>query len=336
MISAICSSGQLAKPTPNTTSVPQTPPRPTSHRLTSPPPKFHLLLLPKPPNKGQLLPPEKSSNLSVCRLPPQLQRLQTLTYPSVNIALRYIPQVISKGFHFCSMDFAGCGNSGGDYVSLGYHERWDALKLLQELRDRWGVREIIIWGRSMGAVTAIKLYSLLNDQQNCEKSGEIRILALVLDSAFISLKRMVVEVGSTQINMPELLVKALFLLVGSSIEKRANFKLDQLELGQDVERIRCPAMLLASKEDTFVNCSHSEEIFGRLALKDHKQMEYIGGQHYQQRTEPVFAAILQFMERKYKLFSQHAPRQLRVSYCLKQQGTVQRPFRSLKRYQPRK
>ena len=60
------------------------------------------------------------------------------------------------------MDFAGCGNSGGDYVSLGHHERWDALKLLQELRDRWGVREIIIWGRSMGAVTAIKLYSLLN------------------------------------------------------------------------------------------------------------------------------------------------------------------------------
>jgi hypothetical protein len=77
-------------------------------------------------------------------------------------------------------------------------------------------------------------------------------------------------------------------------------------------------MLLASKDDTFVHYTHSEHIFASLPLKEHKQIEYIAGEHYEQRSEAVFAAILKFMEQKYKLFSELAPRQLRVSYCLRQ------------------
>lgn len=90
------------------------------------------------------------------------------------------------------MDFAGCGNSGGEYVSLGYHERWDALRVIKEIYDRWGVKDIIVWGRSMGAVTAVKLYALLIQEQSEGRLSNIRILGMVLDSAFISLKRMVV------------------------------------------------------------------------------------------------------------------------------------------------
>ncbi len=101
---------------------------------------------------------------------------------------------------------------------------------------------------------------------------EVKILGLVLDSAFVSLKRMVIEVGSAHMKIPELLIKAIFLLVGSSIEQRANFKLEELELAQDVEKIRCPVMLLASKEDTFVSYTHSEEIFAKLPLHEHKQI----------------------------------------------------------------
>lgn len=70
-----------------------------------------------------------------------------------------------------------------------------------------------------------------------------------------------------------------------------------------MERIRCPVMLLASKEDTFVRYNHSEEIFAKLSLHDHKQIEYINGEHYEQRSEAIFSAIMKFIEQKYKLFS---------------------------------
>ena len=44
----------------------------------------------------------------------------------------------------------------------------------------------------MGAVTAIKLYTLLQQEQAEGRLRDMRILGLVLDSAFISLKRLVV------------------------------------------------------------------------------------------------------------------------------------------------
>lgn len=54
----------------------------------------------------------------------------------------------------------------------------------------------------MGAVTAVKFYSLLAQEQKQGAYTEFTILGLILDSAFISLKRMVVEVGSRLSSMP--------------------------------------------------------------------------------------------------------------------------------------
>lgn len=54
----------------------------------------------------------------------------------------------------------------------------------------------------MGAVTAIKFYSLLVHEQRRGFFTEFTVLGLILDSAFISLKRMVVEVGSRLSSMP--------------------------------------------------------------------------------------------------------------------------------------
>jgi hypothetical protein len=54
----------------------------------------------------------------------------------------------------------------------------------------------------MGAVAAVKFYSLLAQEQADGRFTDISILGLVLDSAFISLKRMVVEVGQSRISVP--------------------------------------------------------------------------------------------------------------------------------------
>ena len=87
-------------------------------------------------------------------------------------------------------------------MSLGYNERWDVLKLIEHIRDKYSITQFFIWGRSMGAVTAIKFYSLLAQQQTLGKYSDCKILGLVLDSAFISLKRLVVEVGRSRVSIP--------------------------------------------------------------------------------------------------------------------------------------
>jgi hypothetical protein len=69
----------------------------------------------------------------------------------------------------------------------------------------------------MGAVAAIKFHSLLTAKQLLGKYSEYKILGLILDSAFISLKRLVIEVGRSRVNIPEFLIRALFLMISSSI-----------------------------------------------------------------------------------------------------------------------
>ena len=54
-----------------------------------------------------------------------------------------------------AFDFSGCGISEGEYISLGYHERDDVDTVFKYLRERDTVSSIGIWGRSMGAVTAL-------------------------------------------------------------------------------------------------------------------------------------------------------------------------------------
>ena len=52
----------------------------------------------------------------------------------------------------------GSGKSGGEYVTLGAHEVDDLGMAVAHLRGRFSSCTIGLWGRSMGAVTAL-LYS---------------------------------------------------------------------------------------------------------------------------------------------------------------------------------
>ena len=81
----------------------------------------------------------------------------------------------------CAFDFAGCGLSEGEYISLGPKEKRDTLLVVNYLRTHFKVGQLFIWGRSMGAVAAIMLAS---------EHPEVA-MALVLDSPFSDLTKMV-------------------------------------------------------------------------------------------------------------------------------------------------
>lgn len=75
-----------------------------------------------------------------------------------------------------TFDFAGCGMSEGEFVSLGWHEREDLEIVVNYLRKERNVSTIGLWGRSMGAVTAL-LYG----------DNDPSIAGMVLDSPFSNL-----------------------------------------------------------------------------------------------------------------------------------------------------
>ena len=71
-------------------------------------------------------------------------------------------------FDLCLFDFNGCGNSEGDYVSLGIGEKEETLRVMEEVKLRYGTTEFLLWGRSMGAVTALYLNKLCRKRHSID------------------------------------------------------------------------------------------------------------------------------------------------------------------------
>ncbi len=81
------------------------------------------------------------------------------------------------------MNVQGSGRSGGDYVTLGAHEVNDLGVAVAYLRERFPVCTIGLWGRSMGAVTAL-LYS----QKDPSIAGIVSLTCPALDSACFGIR----------------------------------------------------------------------------------------------------------------------------------------------------
>lgn len=97
------------------------------------------------------------------------------------------------GLSFCNFDFTGCGNSEGSVISFGANEKHDILAVLDSLSEKWGVQRVILWGRSMGAASAVKYCELVQTYRYGDTRKEV--LGIVLDSCFRSFDQLAVEIG---------------------------------------------------------------------------------------------------------------------------------------------
>ena len=93
--------------------------------------------------------------------------------------------LILAGITVLCFDFAGCGLSEGEYISLGWHEREDLALIIDHLRKQRRASAVALWGRSMGAATAL-----------LHADRDASIAAVVLDSAFAALTLLVRELSS--------------------------------------------------------------------------------------------------------------------------------------------
>ena len=125
-------------------------------------------------------------------------------------AIEAAPYLLPGNITLFCFDFAGCGNSEGEYISLGWHERDDLGIIVDYLRKERRVSTIGLWGRSMGSVTA-----LLHGDRDPSIAG------MVLDSPFSNMKILVNELAKQYTKIPSLLVSGALKLVRSTIKSKA-------------------------------------------------------------------------------------------------------------------
>ena len=120
---------------------------------------------------------------------------------------------------FC-FDFTGCGLSDGNYVTLGVNELDDAEAVMSFLKDTGEFNAFVLWGRSMGAVTAL-LYTSKNPGITT---------ALILDSPYYCFKKVVQDVARIKLNIPGLIMDAVIALLRRKLNKIIGVDIFQIDL----------------------------------------------------------------------------------------------------------
>lgn len=187
---------------------------------------------------------------------------------------------------FC-MDLSGSGWSDGDFISLGHFEQHDLRVAINYLRSCSFVSSIGLWGRSMGAVTAI-----------LRVSEDPTISACVLDSPFARLKTVAEElVANRKIILPAFLTNFFYEYVRGEVQTRAGFDIDHLSPIDKAPKVVTPVLFVVASEDTFVLPHHTEELCNAWGGKDRTVMQ-VSGSHNSARPVWLMDQAASFLENR--------------------------------------
>ena len=204
-------------------------------------------------------------------------------------AYQDISYLLNRNITVFAFDFCGCGQSDGEYISLGYYEKKDVHCVVEYLIKSKKVSKIGLWGRSMGAVTAI-MYA--NEHPSL-------IEAMVLDSGFYSLKILINELIGSKIKLPNFIYEKLLNMVKETVKEKANFDLDVIEPYIFAKNCLVPAFFCHGNEDDFVLPHHSQDLFNEYKGKD-KYIEFAKGGHNSSRPKKLIINICNFLKRHLK------------------------------------
>jgi fermentation-respiration switch protein FrsA (DUF1100 family) len=221
-----------------------------------------------------------------------VDRIPVVIYMHGNSSARVevLPQLsylLSLGVAVFSFDFAGSGKSDGEFVSLGYYEREDLACVIAHLRSTNVVSTIALWGRSMGAATAL----MFGDR-------DPSIACMILDSPFADLTQLaeeMVEKGRDQgIVVPTFVVSVALRLIQGSVKKQANVNIKNISPISHADKCFIPALLVAGEHDDFIKKHHAEAIYDKYA--GDKNLIIVEGDHNSPRPKFMFDSASIFLQ----------------------------------------
>ena len=196
--------------------------------------------------------------------------------------IHMIEELLKRDINVFVFDFPGCGLSEGDYISLGYHEKDDVGIIVDFIETIPGVSNIGIWGRSMGASTAL-LYS----------HKDPRIKAICLDSPFSDFRKLAKEIASNNTNYPNFIIETILNFIGKKIKKKNGLDINLLKPIDKAKETFQPGLFIHAKNDELIGMQHTLDIYEQYAGA--KCVYYLEkGGHNTRRPDSVIKKIGKF------------------------------------------
>lgn len=154
-----------------------------------------------------------------------------------------------QGFNILLPDARGHGESEGDYIGYGWHERLDYVDWINKIIEEFDATEIILHGNSMGAATVLMT------------SGEElpdQVKGIVADSGYSSVKAELQHQLKHIYNLPSFPL----LNVTSIVTKiRAGYTFEEASVVEQVKKNTQPLFIIHGDTDDLVPTRMAHEIF---------------------------------------------------------------------------
>ncbi len=172
--------------------------------------------------------------------------------------LKYARIFWERGCHLLLIDARYHGESGGEFGTYGYYEKYDLVQVVKYFREKTGLpaARTGLLGESMGAAISTQAAGL-----------DPGVGFVVLDSPYADMMREITYRGVLVYGKPLILLMPLTFRIAAW---RADFEPREVSPEKFAASIRVPVLLVHAKDDDVVPVSHSQAVFAAIP---HKQKE---------------------------------------------------------------
>ncbi|GEN85734.1 alpha/beta hydrolase [Oceanobacillus sojae] len=192
------------------------------------------------------------------------------------------------GYNVFTADMRGHGESEGDYIGFGWHDRLDLINWIDQVIERVGDdAEIVLHGVSMGGSTVLMA------------SGEelpANVKAIVADASYTDANDLFAYHLDRMFHLP-----AFPFIPSTSLvtQIRAGYDLKEASALDQVEKAKVPILFIHGKKDVFVPTEMTEELYENT--KTEKELLLVDGASHGEsfvKDETLYKKTLdEFLER---------------------------------------
>ncbi|WP_249870593.1 alpha/beta hydrolase [Oceanobacillus saliphilus] len=154
------------------------------------------------------------------------------------------------GYNMFTADLRGHGQSEGDYIGFGWHDRLDYVDWVEKIIEELGSdTEIILHGVSMGAATVLMA------------SGEDlpeNVKAIVADSPYTGVQELFSYQLHRMFHLPEF---PIIPTTGLVTNMKAGYTLKEASALKQVRKAEIPILYIHGNKDTFVPTVMAEKLY---------------------------------------------------------------------------
>jgi len=187
---------------------------------------------------------------------------------------RYVRNFYEQGYNVLAPDLRGHGDSEGDYIGMGWHDRLDLLQWIGQVIEKDPDAEIVLFGVSMGAATVMmasgeELPSNVKViVEDCGYSSVSKVFTYQLDDLFGLPEFPIINAASTVANF------------------RAGYDLYEASAVKQVAKSKTPMLFIHGDADTFVPFEMLDEVYEAANVEKEKLVIADAGHADSEKVNP--------------------------------------------------